>query len=142
MNFREARPEDIEQMQRVRNAVQENKLSDPGLVTYQDYMDYLFVRGKGWVCEADGMITGFAIADIQEDNIWALFVLPEFEGKGIGSRLHDLMLHWYFAQNKNRVWLSTAPGTRAEAFYRRKGWIEMGTHGNGEVKFEKSAGIN
>jgi hypothetical protein len=36
--------------------------------------------------------------------------------------------------------LGTAPGTRAEEFYRKAGWKETGTHGNGEIKFEMSYG--
>jgi hypothetical protein len=45
------------------------------------------------------------------------------------------MLHWYFSQNKNEVWLGTAPGTRAEGFYEKAGWRRNGMHGK-EVKFE------
>jgi GNAT superfamily N-acetyltransferase len=71
-----------------------------------------------------------------ENNIWALFLKPEFEHQGIGKKLHDIMLDWYFMQTKNNVWLGTSPKTRAENFYRKAGWIEIGTHGNGEVKFE------
>ena len=70
-------------------------------------------RGKGWVCEAGGHIVGFAIADLQDENIWALFIQPGYEGKGIGKRLHDDMLDWYFEQNKESVWLGTSPRTRA-----------------------------
>ena len=46
------------------------------------------------------------------------------------------MLNWFFEQTKNTVWLGTSPGTRAENFYRRAGWVEVGTHGKGEIKFE------
>ena len=50
------------------------------------------------------------------------------------------MLDWYFTQTRETVWLGTAPGTRAETFYRRTGWREVGQHGKGEVKFEMGAG--
>ncbi|MEO8516608.1 MAG: GNAT family N-acetyltransferase, partial [Flavobacterium sp.] len=56
--------------------------------------------------------------------------------KGIGKQLHDIMINWYFEQTKSNVWLGTSPNTRAEGFYRKTGWIEIGTHGKGEVKFE------
>jgi hypothetical protein len=46
------------------------------------------------------------------------------------------MLDWYFEQTNAHVWLGTAPATRAEAFYRKAGWNEIGTHGKGEVKFQ------
>ena len=136
MIFREALIADIPQIQIVRNSVRENRLSNPGLVPDKDVEEYIIHRGKGWVCEINNRIVAFAIADLQDDNIWALFLHPDHEGKGIGKRLHDTMLDWYFDQNKNSVWLGTSPGTRAEGFYRKAGWSETGTHGKGEVKFE------
>jgi GNAT superfamily N-acetyltransferase len=136
MIFREALITDIPQIQVVRNSVRENRLSDPALVPDKDVEDYITRRGKGWVCEADGQVVGFAIADLQDENIWALFIQPGFEGKGIGKRLHDDMLEWYFEQNKESVWLGTSPQTRAEKFYRKAGWRETGIHGKDEIKFE------
>jgi len=138
MIFREATINDIPHIQIVRNSVKENQLSDPALVSDLNCKEYLTVRGKGWVCEIDNHIVGFSIADIQGNNIWALFVLPGYEGKGIGKKLHDLMLDWYFDQTEKTVWLSTAPGTRAEEFYKQAGWKVVGIHGKGETKFEMS----
>ena len=136
MTFREARITDIKGIQEVRHSVKENVLSDPALVTDQDCEVYLTKRGKGWVCVLDEAIVGFSIADLKEHNIWALFVRPDYEGKGIGKGLHDLMLHWYFHQTQETVWLGTAPNTRAEKFYKIAGWNEVGRRENGEVKFE------
>ncbi|HLF47241.1 MAG TPA: GNAT family N-acetyltransferase [Chitinophagaceae bacterium] len=134
--FREANPTDITGIQLVRNAVKENVLSDPALVSDQDCFDYLINRGKGWVCEIDDKIVAFAIADLVEENIWALFVHPDYEKKSIGKSLHDMMINWYFDQGKQKVWLSTGPHTRAESFYRKAGWKETGITGKGEIKFE------
>ncbi len=136
MIFREAVIGDIKEIQIVRNSVKENILSNPGLVTDDDCEDFLTMRGKGWVCEIENKLVGFAIADLKEDNIWALFVHPEFEGKGIGRKLHQIMLDWYFMQGKKNVWLGTSPHTRAERFYKNLGWREIGTHGKDEIKFE------
>ena len=136
MQFREATIQDIPGIQRVRNSVKENVLSDPNLVTDADCIDYITRRGKGWVCEDDGKIVGFAVADVVGNNIWALFLEPEFEGKRIGRKLHQLMMDWYFSQTNKTVWLSTAPASRAERFYRKAGWIEAGVYGKGEIKFE------
>ena len=140
MIFREAVINDIEQIQIVRNLVKENVLSNPALVSDKDCEDFLTVRGKGWVCEIEKKIVGFAIADLKEKNIWALFVLPEYENKGVGKRLHSNMLNWYFSQIPESVWLSTAPGTRAELFYRKQEWAETGVYGKGEIKFEMDYG--
>ena len=138
MKLREANSRDIEQIQIVRNSVKENMLSNPALVSDEDCEEFINVRGKGWVCEIDNRIVGFAIADLKEHNIWALFLHPDFEKKGIGSKLHDTMLDWYFSQTETTVWLGTAPNTRAEQFYRKIGWKEVGMHGKGEIKFEMS----
>ena len=138
MIYREAKIEDIQQIQIVRNAVKENTLSNPDLVTDDDCALFMTVKGKGWVCEIDQLVVGFAIVDLQENNIWALFLLPSFEGKGIGKQLHNIMLNWYFTQTTTSVWLGTAFNTRAERFYRKAGWLEIGTHGSKEIKFEMS----
>lgn len=66
MTFREANNTDIKQIQIVRNAVTENTLSDPGLVTDADCLEFITQRGKGWVCEIDNQIVGFSIADLKE----------------------------------------------------------------------------
>lgn len=136
MIIREARVEDISQIQVVRNSVRENTLSNPDLVTDKDCKEFITERGKGWVCEIDERITGFSIVDLKENNIWALFVNPDFEKMGIGKKLHDIMLDWYFKQTKENVWLGTSPNTRAEMFYRKTGWNEIGMHGKNEIKFE------
>jgi len=136
--YREAKIEDIKQIQIVRNSVKENALSNPALVSDKDCEEFITVRGKGWVYEIDKTIVGFSIVDLKENNIWALFVHPTYEGQGVGNTLHLLMLDWYFRQTQQTVWLGTAPNTRAEGFYKRAGWKVVGTHGKGETKFEMS----
>ena len=136
MTIREATVQDIPQIQRVRNSVKENTLSDPNLVTDRDCEEFITVRGKGWVSGIDGEIVGFAIVDLKEHNIWAFFMDPRFEKQGIGRRLHDTMLDWYFAQTRQTVWLGTDFHTLAEGFYRKAGWKEVGLHGTKEIKFE------
>lgn len=136
MIFRQARLNDIPQIQFVRNSVKENQLSDPSLVPDKDVADYITNRGRGWVCETSDRVVGFSIVDLVDNNIWALFIHPEFEGKGIGKKLHRLMMDWYFLQTKETVWLGTEPQSRAERFYRMQGWKKVGVHGQGEIKFE------
>jgi len=73
MRIREAKIADIKQIQIIRNSVKENTLSNPDLVTDKDGEEFITVRGKGWVCEFEEQIVGFAIVDLKENNIWALF---------------------------------------------------------------------
>lgn len=137
MKIREAKIEDIGQIQFIRNSVKENRLSSPDKVTDADCLKYITQRGKGWVAEVENKIIGFAIADLIENNIWALFMHPDFENKGIGKMLHEQMMDWYFSQSKKNVWLTTAPHTRAENFYLKNGWTE--TSFGKEIRFEMNA---
>ncbi len=136
MIFREATIEDIPQLHRIRTSVKENCLSNPDLITSKDYEQYLTHFGKGWLCEINKVIIGFAIVDLHAHNVWALFIQPGFDKKGVGRRLHDDMLDWYFIQTKETIWLSTSPKTRAEGFYRKAGWVDKGVQANGEIRFE------
>ena len=136
INYREAVIADVPQIQVVRNAVKENVLSNPALITNDAVVDFIKNRGKGWVAEKNGIVIGFAIVDVLENNIWALFILPEQENKGIGKTLHKLMMHWYFTQTKKTVWLSTEANTRARQFYSLQGWQQVGLYGKNEIKFE------
>jgi pyridoxamine 5'-phosphate oxidase len=135
--IREAFVDDIPTIQIVRHTVRENKLSDPKLVTDEDCKDYITNRGKGWVAvNSSQEIIGFAIVDLVENSVWALFLRPDYEQKGIGSQLHRTMMHWYFSQTQKKVWLCTDKNTRAEQFYLRKGWQPIGDYGKTEVKME------
>jgi len=136
MIVREAKVDDIKQIQIVRNSVTENTLSDPNLVTDEACEEFITARGKGWVCEIAEQVVGFAVVDLKENNVWALFLDPKFEKKGIGQQLHKVMLDWYFAQTKEKLWLGTSPNTRAEQFYIKAGWTAVGRHGTKEIKFE------
>jgi len=139
MNFRPATVADIPQMFDVRMSVKENVLVNTDLVTPEICEEYLTRRGTGWVAEINKHLIGFAIADLLDDSIWAMFVRPEFEHVGVGSRLHNGLLNWYFNQGKEKVWLSTAPGTKAEAFYRKRGWREVMRDERGDIRFEMTA---
>jgi GNAT superfamily N-acetyltransferase len=136
MNIRQAVEADIPEMHRVRMSVQENRLSNPALVQPEHYRPMLLQDGRGWVAEIDGRIAGFAVADLARANIWALFVDPPFEGRGVGRALHDTMMEWVFAAGAEQVWLGTSPNTRAERFYRRARWRYAGQEPNGEARFE------
>jgi GNAT superfamily N-acetyltransferase len=122
LNFRPATEADVFSMSTVRLAVNENKLRDPTRITYDMYVDYLDRLGRTWVCEIDGVIAGFGSADKGESFIWALFVDPAHEGRGIGKRLLALMVDYLFGLGHDSITLSTGADTRADAFYAAQGW--------------------
>lgn len=141
MTLRIAIESDIAGMHAVRTSVQENRLDDPSAIQPDHYRALLGESGRGrsWVAEVDSRIVGFAVGDLERANVWALFVDPAYEGRGIGRRLHDVMMEWFFAAGAERVWLTTTPDTRAERFYVAAGWRPAGSAPDGEARFEMSA---
>lgn len=109
-------------MSRIRLAVKENVLTDPGKVTPKMYEDYLELLGRGWVAEVDGVIAGFSYANRTDASIWALFVSEEYEGRGLARELLTLATAWLFEQGADRVRLSTGVATRADRFYAAQEW--------------------
>jgi GNAT superfamily N-acetyltransferase len=134
--IRRALPDDIPAMHAVRTSVRENVLATPGLVTHASYRQMLQERGRGWVCESADRIVGFSVADLEARNIWALFVHPRFERRGLGRQLLECAVTWLFEQGVETIWLTTAAASRAEGFYRAAGWSAVGTEANGEIRFE------
>lgn len=109
-------------MSAIRLAVTENRLSDPSRVTLAMYHDYLDRLGKTWVCEADGVVAGFAAADKADGSVWALFVSAQYENRGIGKRLLALVVDYLFTLGYQKIELCTAADTRADKFYASQGW--------------------
>jgi len=122
-SFRQAVGADIPAMSRIRLSVTENVLSDPARVTPQMYLDFLDKSGRGWVAEGNGEVVAFCYADKENASIWALFVCPGHEGRGLARALLAQAVDWLFALGHERVHLSTTPGTRADRFYAAQGWL-------------------
>jgi GNAT superfamily N-acetyltransferase len=135
MTLRIATLADIEAMHAVRMSVLENRLGDPSRVTPSHYREMLETRGRGWVYEVKGRIAGFAIADNSTRSIWALFVQPGDEGRGIGRALHDAMVNWLFEVGDAPLWLTTDSDTRAARFYASAGWTREPVPEKGELRF-------
>lgn len=133
MDFREAKIEDIPALFEVRHSVKENVLSDPRRVTREMCVAYLSESGRGWLCEIEGEVVGFSVASLEDASIWALFVKPLYEGRGIGKRLLQLATDWLFEMRATSIALSTDAHTRADKFYERQGWLRGELKPDGEV---------
>jgi GNAT superfamily N-acetyltransferase len=133
MFFREAKSHDIEKMHAVQLAVEE--WVDSPLTGPEDY-HRLMQNGKGWVCEVDGDILGFALADLQTARFQGLCVRPGGERDFISRMLHDMVTSWCFARGVPHLRLRLAPHSRNEQFYLKAGWVKTGQDANGELHFE------
>jgi GNAT superfamily N-acetyltransferase len=136
MQLRPANANDIEQLWEIRYAVRENTLT-PGRISDEELLHSITEGGRGWVIEHEGRLLGFAIG-LFSGHVWALFVRPEAEGQGVGSRLHAAMLEWYATLPCDRLWLTTDADSRARVFYEARGWRPVGACGKGELRLERN----
>ena len=99
-----------------------------------------------WIAEIEQQPLGFSIANRTEKTILGLFVLPEFENRGIGRALMEKTENWLKNKGAKEIWLLTGndPKLRAYGFYRHLGWIAVGVESEGamkgEMKFVKHIG--
>lgn len=130
--IRRASAADLPEIMRIRGAVRENRQADPARAT-PAMIDW-FLRGPGiWLWDEDGAIRGFATGDPRDGSVWALFVDPPFEGRGIGSALFDHVCRMLVGAGHKTLRLETEPDTRAEAFYRARGWTGDALNARGEL---------
>lgn len=131
---------DMPALWEVRYAVRENTLT-PGRIGDEELLRSIETEGRGWVAEADGRVLGFAIG-LNTGNVWALFVRPEAEGRGIGSALHAAMLDWFATQPLDTLWLGTDPHSRAYGFYLAHDWMPVGRQDGEDVRLERTNSRN
>ncbi|MEU8638826.1 GNAT family N-acetyltransferase [Amycolatopsis sp. NPDC048633] len=78
--------------------------------------------GPVLVAEEDGVIAGFAAYG--DGRLYALYLLPEYWGRGLGRALHDRVVDELSGDSVVLWVLST--NERAKAFYVRQGWVDDG----------------
>jgi GNAT superfamily N-acetyltransferase len=135
-DIRKAVYADISRIMEIRHAVHENRLSDPNAVTAADCAAFID-RAEMWVWVEDRRILGFSAGDPADGTIWAMFVDPAHEGRGIGRTLLAFACNTVRAAGFDTATLTTDRGTRAERFYRMNGWVEIGSRAKGEVVFQR-----
>jgi GNAT superfamily N-acetyltransferase len=140
--FRTATAADMPGIARVRTSVRENLLTREQMrargITNESVAAAFLADSRGWVAERNGDIIAFAIADRAAGSLFALFVVPAYEGQGLGSRLLALALQWLSENGVRDVWLTTGPDTRAARFYERRGWTAVGPGEHEDVRYELS----
>ena len=138
MTLRPAALEDVAAMHVLRMSVLENRQRDPSRITEADYHPFLRQPRASWVAEDGNRLVGFAIADIKARSVWALFVSPDCEGRGIGRSLLKQLTSCLIESGSGPIHLFTEPGTRAARFYAAAGWFKTGIDHNGQVRFERN----
>lgn len=128
----------------IRVSVRENHLGRADLAALgitPDTVAALLGGGAGaWMSEAGGRALGFAIA-LADGTVFALFVRPEAEGRGIGRALLGAAEDWLFARHA-AIHLTTGDdlGLRAHGFYRAMGWRPAGRERD-EIRYRKRRAV-
>lgn len=85
---------DIEGIFDVRTSVKENYLSREEMelmgITESSVIDMIEKSRCAWVAVDDGKVIGFSMIILDEGSLFAAFVLPEYEGRGVGRSLVEL----------------------------------------------------
>ena len=131
-NLRPAIRADLPRIHEVRRSTAENRLGDPSRVTAAEVLWYLD-HAIFLVSEDQTDVQGFACANHQTGYVWALFVIDAVQGRGHGTALLDAALSRLRQHGHRQAFLSTGTGTRAEGFYRSRGWVPTGIDWRGEL---------
>jgi GNAT superfamily N-acetyltransferase len=134
LRLRPATRADLPRIHQVRHGTAENRLSNPALVTDAEvawYMDEAIFL----VSEDEMGVQGFTCVNHQTGYVWALFVIDEAQGQGHGTALLNAAMARLKEVGHRQAFLSTGKGTKAEEFYRSKGWQSMGVNLIDEVVF-------
>lgn len=143
MEIRTATEADIPALFDIRTSVRENHQSLEELaplgVTPQGIAEMLRTSSQAWVAEVEGQPVAFSMADAGEGTIFAMFVRPGYEGRGLGRALMREAEIWLFGKGWDEIWLLTGsdPKLRANGFYRHLGWQGAGLQEDGQIKYVK-----
>ncbi len=130
MIFREITVQDVPELIVLRTTTRENALSMEELnrldITEKSVRAMIGASHRGWLCESDGRIAGFAMGDRRSGEMWVIALRPEFEGRGIGAELLTRVEDWLWSEGWESIWLTTDldPNLRAYGFYLRQGWTD------------------
>lgn len=149
MYIRPATIEDVHSLFEIRCSVHENHMSREQMAALNitpDTVRNMIASGDYIVPVAfvDSEAVGFAMAQISESYIFALFVTPSHEGRGIGSQLLGYVEAALHRHGVREAWLCTDADekVRAVGFYRHFGWCETGLMEDGQLRFCKQLFAN
>ncbi len=141
LTYRQTKTSDLPLVFAVRLSTNENAITMEELehdygITPESLSTAMKSNVKGWLCEDDGKVVGFAMGDLSNGEVQVVAVLPDYERKGIGKHLLAHVQSWLFSEGHQEIWLLANPdlSIRATGFYRNLGWHATGVlRGDDEI---------
>ncbi|TRX76737.1 GNAT family N-acetyltransferase [Pseudomonas mangiferae] len=138
--IRAAVPDDVPAIFEVRTSVRENLLTRDDMqamgITEDAVSAMIQDAPCAWVATEGSETVGFSMIIPDESCLFAAFILPRHENKGLGRQLVQVAEAALFADHAV-AWLETGRNTRAAGFYRHLGWGHEQDLGNGDIRLEK-----
>jgi ribosomal protein S18 acetylase RimI-like enzyme len=143
INIRPAQASDVESIFTVRTSVTENHLSREEMlemgISETTVRNMIEENLCAWVATDDDEVVGFSMISREKGSLFGLFVLPAYEGRGIGRRLTKIAEQELFKQHEV-VWLETDKNSRAAKFYMQLGWGNKTSLNGANIRLEKQRG--
>jgi ribosomal protein S18 acetylase RimI-like enzyme len=133
VRFRQIDPTDVPALFDVRVSTRENALSREELtgmgITEPSVTAMLKATHRGYLCEVDSRVVGFAMVNLSNGEMWVIAVLPAYEQQGVGTGLLARVEDVLWTAGWDEIWLTTDvdPSLRAYGFYRKQGWTDHQT---------------
>jgi len=143
IKIRPAQLSDVECIFTIRTSVAENHLSREEMqemgITESTVSNMIKESRCAWVATDDDKAVGFSMILREKGSLFGLFVLPDYEGRGIGRRLTEIAEQALFKHHEV-AWLETDKNSRAAKFYLHLGWGNMTTLDGAYIRLEKQRG--
>lgn len=126
MHTREMTESDIEEVLVIRSLAMTDSAN-----TITETMILKAMRGacKGFVAIVDDSVVGFSLANRRNKELWGIFVLPNYQRRGIGRALLLAATGWlfncrrgFFFRPIQNIHLTCTPDSPAQHFYSAMGW--------------------
>lgn len=110
------------------NAISAARLAEMGITVASWAADVRSGVLPGHVCLDGDRIAGYCFGDKASGEVVVLALLPDYESRGIGRHLLDLVVQQLHGFGHRRLFLGCAadPAARSHGFYRHLGWVSTG----------------
>lgn len=140
--IRLATQDDIDTLFAIRTSVVQNHLTRKQMaelgITPQVLADSIREAPCAWIAEVDGQPAAFSMVDLTEGEVFAMFVLPAYENRGLARQLMAVAEAALF-EHHDTLYLITdgRDEIRANGFYQHLGWSVAGRVDGDDVRYEK-----